>query len=460
MMNIHIQQVNKLIAKVQNLLSGSKFFTLHYSLFTIPFSLFPLLALTACSDDVEDVFGESAATRVSQARQQYYDVLEGNAQGWALDYYPSDGIEGGVAYTARFQNGRVTMACEQRIVNTDISTTYPLGTEVESAYRIVGETGILLTFDTYNALFHYWSQPFKGHAKGYESDYEFTFLSACADSVVLRGKKHGNMLRMYPLRESATQYINKVAAMHVTLESITRKRAVVDGQALPVTMAYNLFTYSDHGTRRSVPFVHTPDGIRFYQPVTLGGVTTNSMTFDSDSQELRTADGRIVLPRPTAIEQTFIAPRRQWLFSYKWSTGEPSDMCDELRDVIKGCADIINQGVWGEKVRELYLGANMESFATDRHRWVLGWHTRMSGIDFYIGYAIDMELTDASRQVATIELLEAANLFSNYGYWQPFVDFIGQHSPYLLQFNDPDNPTEVTLVSERDSSKWFKLKIK
>lgn len=430
-------------------LLGAALFTLNGSLFT------------SCTPDVDNVFGESAANRIEKSQNSYYAVLEGQSQGWALDFYPSDRIEGGVAYTACFKDGQVTMACEQSINNTITSKTYAAGTEASSLYKITKETGVMLTFDTYNPLFHYWSQPIKGHSKGYESDYEFTFISASADSVVLRGKKYGNKLCMYPLQETATDYVKKVKATHSTLTSISRKRAVVDGNTYPITMAYDLFTYDLNGKRHSVPFVHTPDGIRFYEPVTIGGTIVRQLTFDSESQELRSADGRFVLPNPSVIEKSFIAPQKQWLFSYKASTGEPSNMCDELLNIVKSCADVINNGGWGEVVRELYLGANMEPFANDHHRWVLGWHTRLSGaIDYYIGYAIDMNLEDASRQLVSIQMLEAANLFSNYGYWQPFVDFVGNNSPYLLTFNNDNNPTEATLTSEKDSSKWFKLKIK
>jgi hypothetical protein len=135
-------------------------------------------------------------------------------------------------------------------------------------------------------------------------------------------------------------------------------------------------------------------------------------------------------------------------------------MCDELKDIISHCADVVNGGTWGETVRELYLGANQEPFANDKHRWVLGWQTRMSSIRYNIGYAVDIEVADAARQLVNINMVEAANLFSNYGYWQPFVDFVGQHSPYLLTFDNDENPKEATLVSERDATKWFKVTVR
>ena len=422
------------------------------------------LALASCSDDVENVFGATASERTDAGQRAYYSILEGSEQGWALDFYPGNRIEGGVVYTARFKGGQATLACEQAISNPIDYKSYPAGTEMTSDYRITNETGVMLTFDTYNALFHYWSQPFKGHAKGYESDYEFTFISATPDEVVLRGKKYGNLLRMYPLKSAATDYVKDVATMHTTLSAINRKRAVVDGKTYPITMAYNLMSYEASDGQRTVAFVHTPTGIRFYEPIQMGGYSYSAMTYDKDTQELRTADGRAVLPRPTTLEQQFVCAQSQWLFGYKYSVATKSytldGMCDELKDIISHCADVVNGGTWGETVRELYLGANQEPFANDKHRWVLGWQTRMSSIRYNIGYAVDIEVADAARQLVNINMVEAANLFSNYGYWQPFVDFVGQHSPYLLTFDNDENPKEATLVSERDATKWFKVTVR
>lgn len=423
-----------------------------------------LLVLAACSNDVDNVFGNSASNRMDADQHAYYSILEGSQHGWVLDFYPSDRIEGGVAYTARFKEGQATMACEQDINNTVVSKKFTFGTEVTSAYQVTKETGVMLTFDTYNALFHYWSQPFKGHAKGYESDYEFTFVSATPDAVLLRGKKYGNMLRMYPLQQAATDYVKDVNTMHNTLKAINRKRAVVDGKTYPITMAYNLMVYDAPTGRRSVAFIHTPTGIRFYEPIQMGDYSYSAMTYDKDTQELRTADGRAVLPKPTTLEQLFVTAQSQWLFGYTYSVATKKytldGMCDELKDIISRCADVVNGGTWGETVRELYIGANMEDFANDKHRWVLGWQTRMSSIRYNIGYAISMEVADASRQLVSINMTEAANLFSNYGYWQPFVDFVGQNSPYLITFDNDAAPKEATLLSERDATKWFKLKLR
>ena len=204
------------------------------------------MALTcACSPETDNVFGDSPAERHQQAAAQYTAILEGAADGWVMDFYPGEGEYGGIAYTARFTGGKATLSCEQTIDNTAVDgrTTgvYPAGQEVTSYYRILNGRGIMLSFDTYNPLLHYWSQPSGTDYDGLAGDYEFTFVSASPDSVVLRGVKHGNLLRMYPLGQQAATYLQAVAAMRAELAPVTRKRLTVDGTPadIPITLMEN-----------------------------------------------------------------------------------------------------------------------------------------------------------------------------------------------------------------------------
>jgi len=425
--------------------------------------------LTACTSDVDNVFGESAAKRVAEKQSSYIKLLESQQHGWALDFYPSDRSSGGVVYTAHFKDGAVTMACEQPISNSVIGKDYNVGDIVSSYYTVDTETSILLSFDTYNGIFHYWSQPFPGHAKGYDSDYEFIFLSANADDVVLTGKKHGNLLRMYPLQMSITDYVKQVNTMHTTLSATARKRAVADGKVYPITMANSVLTYIDGNQNKTMAFIHTPEGIRFYEPVTLGGITTNLLTYNADTQELRSPDNRLVLPPPNTIEK-FAGTQDQWYFGFsvtgsgsRW-TPAYTDMCDELADIIAANYSKIHAPNWGAEVlNEIYLGGNLLNAGTDPHRTVLGWHTRLgygSGTHEYFGYAININVTGDANELIDIQAVEPANGYDDHKYCQTFVDFIAGNAPYSIVFDNDQNPTEATLTSKKDATKWFKVKLK
>lgn len=428
---------------------------------TVLFSLTGGTLLTSCTPEAEDVFGESAANRVADRQAEYYAILESQEQGWALDFYPSDFSLGGVAYTAIFKDGEVRMTCEQTIKNTVTAVTYPAGSPFVSNYQIMGETGVILTFDTYNPLFHYWSQPFTGHAKGYQSDYEFTFLSATAEQVVLRGKKYGNLLKMYPLKEDAATYVNKVKQTRNTLSNIVRKRLVVDGTTYPVTLAFNRLDYVADGTTQSVPFIYTADGIRLYEPVSIGGVTVEQFSYDASADELQSMDQRAVMPTPNVAER-FIGTTGQWYFGYTNANGA-FDMCDDLKAIVDDCAKKIKKPNWGyEVLNAIYLGGNLLDVEADTHRLIIGFISRDgygSGNPAFFGYAISMDMVDGERQTISLQALEAATGFGDRNYCQAIIDFIAEGSPYQLSFDDQEHPTMVTLTSVQDETKWFKLRV-
>ena len=413
------------------------------------------LALAACSPDTENIFGDSPAIRQQQAASEYYRILEGNDYGWAVDFYPSSLEYGGIAYTSRFLDGQVTLACEQAINNRSVGGRYDVGQEVTSDYRIVNGQGVMLTFDTYNALLHYWSQPSGTDFDGYASDYEFTFVSATPDEVVLRGVKHGNLMRMYPLKVSSGEYISKVVAMRNTLSERTRKRLVADGETLPVTAMENHLEYSVDGNALDMPYVYTDRGLRFYQPVELKGVSALEMQYDESTLSLRSADGKMEMPAPTLLER-FCGATTQWHFIYG-KTDDSYEMCDELRTVVKQA--ISDLGRKFESLKDMYIGLNKLSRAEDPKRIVMGWTSGYSSWAYEICYGLEMNVLDEQAGTIAVRATESGNLYYNYTLFQPVLDFVVAGSPYVLTFDDADSPTSVTLTSQQDASRWFRLKL-
>ena len=409
----------------------------------------------SCSPDTENIFGDSPATRQQQASSQYYKILENSEYGWAVDFYPSGLEYGGIAYTARFLDGRVTLACEQAINNKVVGGRYDVGQEVTSDYRIINGQGVMLTFDTYNALMHYWSQPSGTDFDGFASDYEFTFVSASADEVLLRGVKHGNLMRMYPLKESSGDYINKVVSMRATLSESTRKRVVVDGETMPVTAMENHMEYSADGKAFDMPYVYTDKGLRFYQPVELKGVSVLEMQYDEPTKSLRSADGQMTMPAPTSLER-FCGATTQWHFVYG-KTDDSYEMCDELRTIVKQA--VSDLGKKFESLKDMYIGLNKLSREEDPKRIVIGWTSAYSSWAYEVCYGLDMTVLDEQAGTIAIRATESGNLYYNYTLFQPILDFVVAGSPYVLTFDNADSPTSVTLTSQQDASRWFRVKM-
>ena len=425
------------------------------------------LLLTACSPETENLFGESAAIRLQKSVINYTTTLEDNAQGWSMDFYPGERIDGGVAYTARFKDGNVTLSCERAIDYGDLiyksEYKYTAGQEVTSGYSIKSENSVVLSFDTFNALIHYWAQPFGLKAAGYASDYEFSFIHCSADSVVLRGKKYGNLMRLYPLNQSASDYITKAGAMRQQLSDIPRQRIVVDGQTQLISFTDNHLKYTDGDKQYDVPFTYTADGIRFYESASIKGMVFNQMSYDAATQELRTADGHFVLPAPSVTEK-FVATKNQWYFGFNMASGTCSDMCDDLTTIVSAINNTFKADDWGyEVLNGIYIGTNLLGADKDANRMVIGWHTRNmygSGDDVYFGYGIAMTAASPDQPLVNIQPTEAGTGFDQKSYCKPLVNWIADNSPYLASFDDEDNPTQVTLTSQKDATKWFKLKKK
>lgn len=415
------------------------------------------LLLPACSRTEGNVFDDSAANRLNKAVNEYNKIFDEQEAGWILDYYPADRSMGGIAYTAVFHQGDVTMTCEMDMKGIN-DEKLVAGTEVKSCYRIITERSVLLTFDTYNPLLHYWSAPSGNDSDGFASDYEFVFVSASPDSVILRGKKYGNVLKMFPLKESGSDYVKKVAATKASLSTVPRQRAMVDGTPVAVSMLDNHLNYtSASGKACHVPFVYTPDGIRFYETVNLTGFSFNEMKLDDEGQ-LNAADGHILLPVPTLLER-FTGSMTQWHFIYSTTSRTRSQMCDDFYYLLMDAISTCMMEAW-ESVADMYVGTNKLPASDDSHRTVIGWSTTLMSFGYEIAFAIDMQVVSEEENLVSITPVEGATLFYNYPFFQPLVDFIGNNSPYVLAFNNTDNPTRVTLTSQKDSNQWFTLRLK
>ncbi len=425
------------------------FFTFHFSLFIF----------MACSPHEDNVFGASPAERQQQAIEKYRALLTSKSDGWAMDFYPSDLVLGGIAYTARFVGDEVELSSEMLIDNAKgDKKKYAAGQVVKSEYHVIAGQGVMLTFDTYNPLMHYWSQPSGTNSEGLATDYEFMFVSASDDEIVLRGRKYGNLLRLYPLQESASTYINDVIQMRTTLSSIPRKRAVVDGKSVNVTVMSSHFQYTEDGADKDIPYIYTPTGIRFYQPITIAGVTESELTFDTTSHDLTSPDGRMQLPLPTPLEQ-FCGTVTQWHFIYG-TTDAKYDMCDELREIVKTAIQRTTKEN-NENVDDIYIGMNKQNIEDDAQRMVIGWSTSTSmvGVWYELRYGLDMMVADEDNMVIDIRILDGGLYTNNYPQFTPMLDFIRNNTPFQMQFDNIQNPQYVKAVSVADAEKWFALKL-
>lgn len=295
-------------------------------------SLLAVLSLSSCLKDDNDYFDQSATERINEAIENASKVLQGAPNGWRMELYPeATRIYGGYTVLAKFgTDGQVTVSSEN--FSPDESAT--------SYYSISAESGPMLSFDTYNTIFHFYAdattwQTYKiGSAqRGLDGDSDFIVMSADAECVHLRGRKTGNDVYMYPI-DGATDWATELSAYADVAERVQLAfdTCEVDGVSYPVfyESALNNFTarkfkitYADADI--TIAYSLTKTGIKFYEPLVLGSHEVTEMNL-VDDWYLASADGgvKIYSPEPIRSEITFAVDVTDVTYSNATVTVTPS----------------------------------------------------------------------------------------------------------------------------------------
>ena len=159
-----------------------------------------LLAATfaACSRDEESLFEKPAAIRAQEAIENAFNVLIAPANGWEMAYFPNlETSAKGYNMVVKFnKNGNVSVTAKN-----GTTTMNKIVTDTASTWAVKSDYGPILTFDTYNDVFHAFSDPGNDGA-GLLGDYEFLILKATPELVLLKGKKHSAYTVMRPMKNT------------------------------------------------------------------------------------------------------------------------------------------------------------------------------------------------------------------------------------------------------------------
>ena len=152
--------------------------------------------IVACSRDEESLFEDSAAVRAQKAVENAFDVLSSNEAGWEMAYFPNlEADAKGYNMVLKFnKNGNVSVTAKNAT-----TTGNKILTDTASTWAVKSDYGPILTFDTYNDVFHAFSDP-KEDGAGLLGDYEFLILKATPELVLLKGKKHSAYSVMRPVK--------------------------------------------------------------------------------------------------------------------------------------------------------------------------------------------------------------------------------------------------------------------
>lgn len=186
--------------------------------------ILPLLfgtMLVACSPRVDDVFDDTAMVRLEKRRADLKNQFINAPNGWVMQYFAqsdptsSDSVKHrGYTFLMQFWNdGTVTIGAK---MNGKYNTE-------TSMWDVISDNSSVLTFNTFNKIFHYYSNPdpelglWGADGEGVGGDYEFMVLEYNGNEnyQLLKGKKRSCYIRMYPLASGVDweEYLGKLDAM-------------------------------------------------------------------------------------------------------------------------------------------------------------------------------------------------------------------------------------------------------
>lgn len=238
-------------------------------------------SFVACTPEEEDLFAQSSAERLNAVVPSYTDLLCNAPNGWAMEYFVNNDWEPGYVYLMKFnKDTSVKIAGD----NVWIGGKY---TESTSVFEVITDDGPVLTFNTYNPIFHVFATPdditgngapsdINESGYGHRGDYEFVIEEADDNLVILKGKKWGLtiLLRrladdvdweeyMADLRDVKSRLFN-AKAPEVVL-TVGKKRFVMDNAS-----SGSISFYPEDGDALTettkVPYIVTSDGIRLVKP--------------------------------------------------------------------------------------------------------------------------------------------------------------------------------------------------
>lgn len=397
-----------------------------------------VLLAAACSPEEDDIFSDSSANRADAAIAADMQVLTGAANGWLMEYYPeASQTYGGYNILLSFsEDGRVTVAGD---IVTDPTAT------ATSLFSVKQSAGIVLSFDTYNEIFHFFSNPGNstggGNGYGLEGDYDFLILEATPQQVRLKGKKSGSYAVLTPMEGDWATYIQEVQAAEAAM--LAAQYNITDGtNSATASVNYRNMTINymegEEALSMPAPFIVTLTGIKFYEPITLWGQTISGFTYDFANDSFTANEqANITMKREIPpINQTFITGN--WFMTYESMGSFAQAAYARLQPAL--AANGIQWGYifLGDMLLDEF-GFNIVDNTTSAT--VFPYDYQLVGEDQVILYWNGTGVGNATLYYSQLGISPVLEVFGNYA-----------PRAFTITTDDPEAPTYVTLTDNSEPS--------
>lgn len=319
--------------------------------------LVSFIAFNACTSDVDNYFPESAPERATKTVAEVKKILQEAPNGWRMEYYGSL-TYGGYNVLCQFKGDSVQIASEKAGKNHEagLDASGNLITETSLAHYTVNQSmGVVISFDTFNKLFHYFADPknedYGEAGTGFGGDFEFRVLKYSPDSIQLQGLKHGNRIMLYPMKADMdwASYLKEVENVKNYMASSSYTLLAGNDTLAEVTQYGDyhslIFQYRDStGEMKgyAFPYIITPEGYKFYSEIEIGG-----KKFTNFSKDFNDATDERFYPQgdPSICLETVVPPvvdafqKGQWFFSASKISPESEGAWNDFMEAIKTAAN-------------------------------------------------------------------------------------------------------------------------
>nr|WP_314994853.1 DUF4302 domain-containing protein [uncultured Capnocytophaga sp.] len=276
--------------------------------------LITLSLVASCSYKEEDAFEQKPANRTNNTLETYKNTLEGDTY-WQLSYFPKvsrsflklprmDHSIGGYNIFLKFKDGKVSASAEF-MPNNDEYTTY---------FSYQNTEAITLSFDTYSDVLHHFRRTSGQFPNARGGDIELEILEPINDGYSILGRSSATKMTLTKFTGNRQEYLNKVRANTETLKGKGLNTTQIGGKAVTMVLfpSYRqiAFSYDDQNVQQA--FIVTDKGLKFYEPVTVNGVTLDELYINEAKTALTTPDNALTITFQAAPIQITATPMKIW----------------------------------------------------------------------------------------------------------------------------------------------------
>ena len=418
-----------------------------------------LLWMSSCtsSSDLDKL--PEAAVRTQQAISETVASLEGHNGYWRLTYYPdAKRAYGGYSMYVQFKDGRVTALSE-------LSTS-----STSSTYAVRNIDMPTLAFDTRSNILHHFSTSTEYFRNARGGDFELLLTGTRGDSILLQGRKYRNLMSLVPM---TTDPKAEIAALQAMAQKFQGKglAPVTIGTAGKVELRLHPtyrqleFVLPGEGSttsRQQMAFAYTTEGLRFYEPITIGGVTISGFRLSSDGTSVTSLEGDVTTSLVSAPLE--LATKSYVLYL---TTGYASPTLISYFTQVNAALYRSRQARMSARC---YLGVNTEA---DQKEGLVGNDTQVTSFitmpifeqsgGSYTRLSYEVDFVPVGSDPSQLDILTRDGNETTFWYWYAgtadyWISRLRSRAPYKVEtLTDTEGATYYKLSSVKDEKTWFYL---